>query len=81
MISDTVCKYAEEIAEWKDNGIPKIWFQNYARLANSEDAMLTGLQSSPVAFISLISTKLMSYSGGKSKLYVFAIGQLRVDII
>ena len=64
--TDTQCKFTDDIPNFKNNALTKIWIQESVHLSNNEEGMLEGLQTSPIAFGLHISENLFSYSGGKA---------------
>ena len=65
--TDQSCQYEEDIANFRNNAMNKIWIQGYDRLSKDETGMLEGLQTSPVAFGAHVSDHIFWYSGGKVK--------------
>ena len=64
--SDQACTFDDDYATRTGNAFTKLWFQNFARLANDETSFLEGLTShSPVAYMQYISNDFLAYSGGK----------------
>ena len=63
--TDQSCQYEEDIANFRNNAMNKIWIQGYDRLSKDETGMLEGLQTSPVAFGAHVSDHIFWYSGGK----------------
>jgi len=58
------CEYADDILTFTDNAMTKLWVGDYIPLSQNENALLAGLQTSPVAFGAYVSSDIMSYSGG-----------------
>jgi len=61
----TPCKILEDIVNFKNNAMTKIWIQDFVPLQSSEVGMLEGLTTSPVAFGTMIGNDLFAYSGGE----------------
>ena len=57
--TDTQCKFTDDIPNFKNNALTKIWIQESVHLSNNEEGMLEGLQTSPIAF-GFISAKTCS---------------------
>ena len=63
-VLDQTCKFADKITSFENNAMTKIWVADTVPLSTNENAMLNGLQYSPVAFGSYVSTDIFDYSGG-----------------
>ncbi|KAL5262100.1 hypothetical protein ACHWQZ_G007710 [Mnemiopsis leidyi] len=59
----TPCEFTEDIANFENNAMNKIWVQDWIKLDQDEASMLEGLLTSPVAFGTRVSDHIFSYSG------------------
>jgi len=61
------CKFSDEIKSGEKNALQSAWLLNYSRLSNDLTSMIEGLQTSPVAFTSLIGKAYMAYTDNTGK--------------